>query len=342
MAILYDGPVEPDAQTTFVRQVPISDEFTLNQILPDRMFQDVAIDFEEIVRTNRAARFRTYDGRLHVSTRDAGSTKRVKLPPLSTSYNMGEYERLQFEFSRTGGTRTGALATAIYNDSENGTREVQARMELARGDTLTDFKFTMMQANGEPPLESDFGAPAGHLVAPAVLWSNVTTATPLTDLVAWRQQMVNDGVTPVGIRLSLRMRQYLQRNKEVIDAVFGATQGRTRVRTDELNGLLQSEGLPPVDTYDAKVDVDGATVSVIPDDRVLVYGANVGYTAWGISATALELVNSNQAELSFEDAPGIVGVVEKDGPPYRQFTYVDAVGMPIISNPRALLVADAA
>jgi hypothetical protein len=31
-----------------------------------------------------------------------------------------------------------------------------------------------------------------------------------------------------------------------------------------------------------------------------------------------------EADLSFEDAPGIVGVVEKSGPPYREFTFVDA------------------
>jgi hypothetical protein len=56
----------------------------------------------------------------------------------------------------------------------------------------------------------------------------------------------------------------------------------------------------------------------------------------------LELVNSNEADLSFEEAPGIVGVVEKTGPPYRQFTYVDAVAMPILADARKLFVADVA
>lgn len=68
----------------------------------------------------------------------------------------------------------------------------------------------------------------------------------------------------------------------------------------------------------------------------------LGYTAMGITATALELVNSNRSDLSFQDAPGIVGVVIKGGPPFRQFTYVDAVGMPVIVNARKLLTADVA
>jgi hypothetical protein len=56
----------------------------------------------------------------------------------------------------------------------------------------------------------------------------------------------------------------------------------------------------------------------------------------GVTATALELVNSNESDLSFEDAPGIVGVVEKVGPPYRQFTFVDACGMPVLDSARLM------
>ena len=84
---------------------------------------------------------------------------------------------------------------------------------------------------------------------------------------------------------------------------------------------------------------------MIADDLVLLLPENLedlGYTAWGVSATALELVNSDRSDLSFEDAPGIVGVVEKIGPPYREFTYVDAVAMPILANARRLFVADVA
>jgi len=95
--------------------------------------------------------------------------------------------------------------------------------------------------------------------------------------------------------------------------------------------------------YDTQVDVDGVSTRVVADDRVLLLPPNIedlGYTAYGVSATALELVDSNESDLSFEEAPGIVGVVEKDGPPYRQYTYVDAVGMPILANAKLLLVAD--
>lgn len=348
MAIVFDGPVSPDAVTSFTREVPVSEGFILEELLPNKYFEDFEVDFEELTRTNRVARYRTYDGRLHVSRRDSMRTGKVKLPPLSSSLNMGEYERLLVEFARTGGTRTQALERAIYNDAENLTREVLNRIELARGDVLTDFKLAMLSGtNGDEPagLEADFGAPTGHLVSPATAWSDTTNADVLTDLVAWCDtwKADNGGAQAGALWTSNRVARLMQRNAEIINAVHGSAAGRTRVTMTELNELLQSENIPPVRTYDAAVDVDDATTPIIPDDRLLIVPSTpgaLGYTAWGISATALELVNSNNSEMSFEDAPGIVGMVIKEGPPFREYTFVDAVGMPIISNPRALMVAD--
>lgn len=344
MPIVFDAPVEPDALTTFIREVPLPSDLTLLAQAGTRTVQDNKVDWAEITRRNRTARFRSYDGRIHVSTRDTAQEKTVKLPPLSTSFNMGEYERLQLEFARTGGTRGEALVQAIYNDGERGTREVQARLEQAIGDLITDGKLTISE-NGFIN-EADFGVPANQIVNAATAWTDTTNATPLTNIQAWVDVMVdtNSNPRPGMIHTSQAVLRLVQRNKEIIDAVYGATQGRTRVRFDELNDLLASEGLPTfAPAYDTSVDVDGVSTRVIPKDRVILTPtdfADLVEVVYGVSTTALELVNSNEAELSFEDAPGIVGVVEKTGPPYREFTYIDAVAMPTLKDARALLVAD--
>lgn len=345
MAIFFDAPVEPDALTTFVRNVPTPGALSLSALFPRLDVTTNSVDFAEIVRTNRTARFRSYDGRIHVSERDTGSEKRVKLPPLSSSLNMGEYERLQLEFARTAGTNEQALAASIYNDATNLTNEVLFRMEQAWGDVLTDGKLTINE-NGFSS-EADYGVPGSQIVAPGTLWSTTSTATVLSDLVAWTDVYVaNNGVAPGSILTSLRMQRLMQKNAEVINAVYGSSVGRTRVNQTELNDLLASEGLPTlVGAYDTLVDVDGSSTRVIADDKVMLLPQNVadlGYTAWGVSATALELVNANVSDLSFEDAPGIVGVVEKVGPPYRQSVFVDAVGMPVLSNAKLLMIADCA
>ena len=73
MPILYDAAVEPDDLTIFVREVPVPLEFGLLSEFPTRESDDNTVNFAEIVRTNRTARFRSFDGRVHVSQRDVGS-----------------------------------------------------------------------------------------------------------------------------------------------------------------------------------------------------------------------------------------------------------------------------
>lgn len=345
MAIFFDAPVSPDALTAFIRGVPTPSEFALSNTFDTVTEATNTVDFAEIVRTNRTARYRAFDGRIHVSERDTGSEKRVKLAPLSTSLSMGELERLQLEFARTSGTNQQAMAAAIYNDAQNLTREVQARVEQAWGDTLTDGKLSINE-NGLVS-EADYGVPANHIVSASTTWVTIASALALTELLAWVDVYVDtNGFSPGSMQTSQRVQRLLQTNAQIVGAIAGTTSGRTRVTVPELNDLFASEGIPTLrPAYDTRVDIDGVSTRVIADDKLMFFPPNIrdlGYMRYGLSATALELVNSNVADLSFEEAPGIVGVVEKIGPPYREFVYCDAVGQPILANASLLLVADVA
>jgi hypothetical protein len=341
--IAFDAVVEPDDVTTYVRGVPAVSTLQLLNAFPRSESTDNTVDFAEIVKTNRTAQYRSFDGRVHVSKRDGGTEKKVKLAPLSTSLQMGEPERLQLEFARNGGTATGRLAEAAYNDAEQLTREVQAPLELAWGDVLVDGVLSIPEIGGS----ADYGMPGTHLVAPAVAWTDHENATPLSDLQSWNDvYRASNGFSAGSVLAAQSRRRDVLRNKEVIDAVYGSTAGRTRVTLTELDQLLAGEGLPTfAEPYDTSVVVDDVETRVIPENRAVFLPPDLsllGSTVYGVSATALELVNSSLSELSFEDAAGIVGVIIKEGPPFREFTYVDAVAMPVLSNARRLLTATVA
>jgi hypothetical protein len=343
MAIFYDAPVNPTDLTAFVREVPNAGDATFLNAFPRKDLTTNTLNFSEIVKTNRTARFRSFDGKIHVSERDAGTGKSVSLLPLGSSIGVGEYERLQLEFARTGGTQSAALANAVYNDAEALTNEVLNRLDQAWGDVLTDGVLTINEEGFQG--EADFGVPANHKVAASTLWTN-NTAKALTDYIAWNDTYAaTNGAVPGAARVSRRVARLFQTNPEVVAAVVGTT-GRTRITLDDVNALLAAEGVAPMQELPIKrYDVDGTIVPVFPDDRVLFTPENLGdlgYTAWGVSATALELVGSAQADLTFQNASGIVGVVLKEGPPFRQTTFVDAVAMPVLADARRLMVADVA
>lgn len=344
MAILFDGPVTPDALTAFVREVPTPANYVLDQILPNKLLGKNTVDLTELTRTNRAAKFRSFDGRIHRSQRDSLTTSQVKLPPLSSMNGVGEQETLDLEAARHNGGSNSALIDQIYDDATNLTGEVLTRMELARGDVLGDGKFTLAGENGLT-LEADFGVPAEHIVSTATAWSNTATATVVMDLTAWVDVYVaTNGRRPAGVAISNKVLGYMLRNAEVRSLAATLAGAPGIVTRAALESVLDAFGLPPIKfVYDTKVDVDGTATRVLPEDKILFVpdAGELGFTAWGVSATALKLVNSNEVDFSFEQAPGIVGVVDvKDNPPYREDTFVDAVGMPVLQNPKLLLVAD--
>lgn len=346
MAIFFDAEVSPDALTAFVREVPMAANLALSNAIPTRAIDGQTVDFREMVHTNRTAKFRAFDGAISTMGRDGGSEYEVGLLPLSNSINMGEYERIQIQFARTGGTNKAAIANAIYNDAQNLVASIRNRIELAWGDVLTDGKLTISE-NGLTGTagEADFGVPAEHLVTAAKSWLD-PTATILDDLFAWQETYANTpgAGDPGAIRTARKVIRAMQKNTQIVNAIKGTATGTyPRVTVAELNTFLDSEGLPNVvELTDLSLDVDGTPTRVMPDNRVLLTPANLGdlgFTAYGVTATSLELVGSNATEMSFADAPGIVGVVEKVGPPYRQFTFVDAVAMPVLSQPKRLFVA---
>jgi len=340
--IIWDAEVTPDALTAFVRQVPPNPQLTLTGMFSRQEVMNNVVDWAEITSTNRTARYRDYDGVIHSSSRDGATEKKVPLAPLSSSLSMGEYERLKVEFLRTGGTRGAVLEQAIYNDAERLTTEVLNRYELAWGDVLTDGKLSINE--GGFVAEMDYGVPGELVQTPSASWDIAGTAL-VTDLEAWLNEYVFvNGFMPGSILCSTRVQTAVKKNTSVINAVVGSAAGKPRVSRMELNEFMAGEGWPIFrDPYDTQLSVDGTSTRVIADDMIVFLPPNLddlGASYWGVSATSLELVNSNEAEMTFEDAPGVVGVVEKMGPPYREYTFVDAVGMPVLTNASLLMVAD--
>jgi len=346
--MIIDEYMPPTTLTGFVREVPYPSNLQLANYLPDRFVGDIEAAMDQVTRTNRAAQFRAWDSETPVSRRDSFTRSRVKLPPLGVKLPIGEYERLMLERARTGGDNRDAYVEAIYNDAEQLTREVYNRMELARGDALIDGKFTIVDENGLKGLEADFGLPGTHLVAPIVPWSTTASATPLTTLKTWIELYQDDanGDLP-GIALTSRkVINNLLMSAEIRDLFYrgDAVSGGPNLLTPaQLNTVLTAYGYPPFVAYDTKIEVDGTATRVIPDDRVIFLPSDpssLGFTAWGVTAEALELASGQNPGLLFSELSGLVGVVLKEGDPLRVWTKVGAVGMPIITDPKRLLVAD--
>lgn len=351
MGLFLDGPLPLEDVITFTQQVPLPSNNQLTAAFPTRHYDTDEIDFATITQTNRAAQYRAWDGNYWVAPRDTGKTNRVKLAPLGGQLGEGEYERRQKEMARYGGTIQSILTNAIYDDLTNLTRYVQNRIEIAWGDVLSDGVFTINE-NGVNGLQIDYGIPANQVVTPAgALWSNTSSSDPITDLLAWYDIYVAiNGTGPGQVKMSLSTARALQKNTTLINAIKGAQTGVTRVTLDDISGLFESNGLPAITAssiYNSNIiqTVNGVdtTVAVLPANKFLFLPddlGTLGFTAWGTPTTVMEL-NANNVQV--ETSAGIIGIlVREDQPPFMKRTFVDAVAIPVLADPRKLLVATVA
>lgn len=343
MAFNFDL-IDPVELTGFVREVPGPATYTLNQFLPDVFIEDIDVAWDIVNRTNRSAMFRSYDAETPHGQRDSFERRRVSLPPLGVKTVVGELERLRLEQIRSGGNNSSRMITAIYEDAARNTREVLARMELARGDVITDWKLTLSGENGLT-LEADYGMPTGHNPTPSgALWSDHADSDPIADLGSWTTAYTLAAGEPPAYALTSRTVVGHMLLNAKVRAYAGSLAGTPQMVTrQQLNTVLEAFDLPQLLTYDTQIDVNGSATRPIPNDRVALLPrdpGSLGRTYWGVTAEALELASGQNPGLLFSQAPGIVGVVMRDGDPIRTWTKVTAIGMPIITDPRRLMVAD--
>lgn len=343
---IIDDYVQPEVLTGFVREVPQPANLALAAFLPDRNIGNVEAAIDQVTRTNRAASFRSWDTETPIGRRDRFQRSKIKLPPLGEKLPIAEQETLMLERVRTGGDNRNGYIEAIYNDAEILAGNVRRRMELARGDVLADGKFTL---NGENNLilEADFGVPSGHKVTASTAWTDHANASPLQNLKAWMDIYVDaNGEKPGTLLTSNTVINNLLLSGEIRDLFNRGTTltgGPNLLTQVQLNQVLQAYGLPNIVEYNTKIEVNGSNQRVISDQLVIMLPADpasLGYTAWGVTAESLVLATGQNPGLSFEELPGLVGVVLKEGDPVQTWTKVAAVGMPLITDPKRLFVAD--
>lgn len=342
MALNFDL-IEPGLLTGFVRELPVPAAYTLNTWLPDRNIGDIEAAFQTAFKRNRAAMFRAYDAETPIGERDNFQRSRVALPPLGQKTVVGEEERLKLEMLRSGGDNTGSLIQALYNDARINTEAVLARMELARGQVLTTGKFTFTGENGLKGIEADFGVQSSHLPTAAAAWNDYDDADPLEEMRDWADRYTDDAGEPPAYALTSRQAIGHMLRNDKVRAAFATLGGTPSVITrSQLAGLLDANDLPQLVQYDSQVYVNNAATRIIPANKMIYLPANaaaLGNTFWGVTAEALELVGLNNPQLTFAQAPGLVGMVTKEGDPVRTWTKVTAIGMPVIADANKLLTA---
>ena len=343
MALIYDL-ADPQELQGFVREAANEqnrNRFVLNQFLPNLMIDEIEYRINRgTLNDEDAAMVRTWDSEAPIGNRQGVQRIIGELPPISKKIRLGEEERLRRRALERNNNQP--LVDAIFDDAAKMARAVTARIEMMRGEALYSGAIAINE-NGVNQTIS-FGRSGTHSVAPGVLWSTVATAVPIQDEQAWMQTYLDtNGVMPGLALTSTRVVNYLLLNAQYRS--MAAQNGITPafLSLSGLNQIRATYDLPPIVKYDVKVRINGTATRVIPDDRFVYLppaGEPLGRTMFGTTAEALELEGARQ--ISQDQAPGLVAVVEKTFDPVATWTKAAAIALPVLVNPDLTFVADVA
>ena len=314
-------------------------QFTLSSFLPNTMIDDM--EYRLLAGGTGladAASYRSFDAESPIGPRQQVSRLIGELPPLSQKLRCGEYDRLRMRKVTDDKVRE-----QLFNDARIATRNLAARVELARGDALTNGKVTISE-NGLNGVVIDYGRNPAHTTTAATLWTS-PTSDPLSDLMGWRDTyLATNGVDPGAMVVSRRVWNLMLRNQALRNQVFGGTaqyvggNQSSIINQSELNNIFAAQGLPPITMYQSQVRLNGVAQKVIPDNRVILLppavapdapeDTQLGGTFWGTTAESLDPRFGLES-----DEPGITCGVYSEEDPISMWTKAASIVLPVLANP---------
>lgn len=340
MATLVTDYFEPVELTDLSREVqnqqrPADTDYKLQRLyLPAEYTYDV----EYRIRAGEngipsSAKFRAWDSENAIGNRPGFETLTGQLLPLGLRHFITEFDRLTMR--RAG---EDAFRAEVAKAARDVTLSTIVRLERAVAQTLLTGRTTLVNERGVTQ-EADWARPASHTVAAAVLWTD-PTAKPLTDIRNWAEIWDNDGT----MVMSKQTFALLATNEQFrLLASINQVGTPDFVTNDFVNGVLQANGLPAVDIYDAKFINDaGVETRILPRGRILFVPSAgskaAGATVFGVPAEALD----PKYGIEEPDRPGILAAQYENEHPKQTWVNAAAVAFPVLANPRKTLAATVA
>lgn len=341
--MLWTDIIDPATLTGYARAALADFELrngTLARYLPNREVGDIIARFVKgQFGLIPVAKFRAYDAEPEIGKREAGKRVLIELPALGQNIPVSEYEQLRM---RGGDIDEGLALVTIQNTTMQVVRAVADAIERLRGITLSTGKATIDQDNYQS--DDDFGRPSEHQLVSDDDWSD-TSVSRLDYLQTLVDTFLDTtGEMPGSILMPRRVFRALSNGDEFQVQLLNG--GARRQNDADVKAMIVGADLPPIDVYDRRVNVEGTTTRVIPDDTLMLLpapvdpddweGTDLGATFWGRTLT------STDSDWGIEDSeqPGIVaGVYRNPKPPMGIEVISDAIGLPVLANAEKSLAA---
>lgn len=227
-------------------------------------------------------------------------------------------------------------APAVAVAAAQGALTVDNTLEVMRGQLLSTGVVSLTADDGTVHAV-DFAVPAGQKFTPATKWTDAagaSTGDPFRDLATWHDAFIDASGAPAGVilttnKVSLHLANRLQ-----------AAYPQQPVGANALAGYISDRNLPPIVTYDRRLEAyDGTKTRVLPEGTLVFLPGDspVGRTELGITQEAVQQVG--RQILTADQAPGITIVTLGQDNPVQRAVKAAALGLPVLQDNDSIVIA---
>lgn len=240
----------------------------------------------------------------------------------------------------------------IFGDVRRGYEGVHMRLEhLAMQALSTGVAETTDADNLGITFKATYGIPTANKTGVSVTWATAASATPIQDLSDRCAVAKAAGYPIVKIlmdRATFNQLRNAASTKALYSGYLGLNAGTLAPTIDNINIILDGEGLPPIEIVESSVNLEGAngavtTVSPWSSGKVALMSSNeAGKTSWTQTAEEkggpeIALKGSLAAN---RDLVRLTRYAKYD--PYRIFTKGEAVAFPVLNNVNGIYLINTA
>lgn len=316
---------QPERLQAYVENLPPARTYPLAALMPDKPINDINFAYNVINGAYApAASITGFNASAPLRDKKAQEKAFGSVAKLQHSYFFDEVELLAYNRPRTPEERQQVVDNGL--DSTD---------ELAQGvDDVKEYLRAQAIYNGRVKYDNDvedihldiaFDVPAENQITATTGWAD-PGAKPLADLQAAVKQFqkANQRRKPQVMHMTSATEALLLQSEQIRVQVYGNSNGGRLLTPSDVQNAFTALGLPPYVINDDVIVIGDTEVQMLDDNKVVMIGAGVGFTAIGPAA-----------ERGF--TPGRFGYTIEEKNPPREQIIVGELAFPALQRPNAIV-----
>lgn len=329
--VLHESEFQREAFQGYIENVPVAKVRKLERFMPSKPIYDIKFSYNVINgKYARTASITGFNAGAPLRSKQGLERAFGEVAKVQHGFRLDEEELLRYNNPRVDEERE-QVKDYVYDETDDLVEGVRDVEEWMRAQAI--YNDRLKYSENEVEIDVNFGIPESNkLTLVGDERFDMPGSNPLTVLQEHVKtyKRANKQRSPGVIHMSDTMFNFLVQNEQVKNHIYGSPTDARIVTNEQVQALLNSLSLPPIEVYDDVVETDNGEERLLPERRIVFMPADrLGNLMQGITV-----------ENNYKPGMYVIPEIKETNPP-QQAVYVGETIFPALERPQAIAWIDA-